>query len=621
VPGTEGHATIVRDPDTWLYTDDESAAWDWLRSLERADGSIDVSVAALDADQTRPLPHRTASAPTLTPEIVERLAETAPRPGSWQNPDVDAFLRGRDSNAIADVAICWRCDLRPEIGSSSASGYREMLLELVPPQRQELLTLSVPATRALLAAQYPGERRSAKAEALTLTETDVEGESLRADIPEGGQGDESVPFLIIRGNEVRHGTFAKPAGDRVLPGELSPGDILVLPTSAGGVDDNGLAPGPARQTSDVAGDLRPNGMPAPVRISPMALGNADGPTLTPRLWGRVAQHCRRAEGESDALDTLVQRLRTLLPGHSALEQVQPKRLRADGWRLLLRVVTPLDDDGKPSLDEREAIHPDDVDDLVVVEEKEEEEEEEEGSHPRDDQRWPLDRTWVLLPVPEARRERHERRSQGRTASPPTLEAHAHKVRERLEQSLQVLGLPEPVQAALSIAAAAHDQGKADPRIQSFFRRGAGTIGAPPIAKSEFGTDDPRTSRLARRIAGMPRRLDHEISSVAILAQALDSGVHHHGVLEVDLALHLVATHHGRGRAIPRVPVGGEEPRAFHVDIAGIAGTGAGDGLDGWADGEWLARFWRVLEHYGSWGAAYLEAVLIRADHIVSAGGE
>jgi hypothetical protein len=60
---------------------------------------------------------------------------------------------------------------------------------------------------------------------------------------------------------------------------------------------------------------------------------------------------------------------------------------------------------------------------------------------------------------------------------------------------------------------------------------------------------------------------------------------------------------------------------FYVDAAGIHGTATGDGQDGWADGEWLRRFWRVLDRYGEWGTSYLEALLVLADRTVSARGD
>lgn len=150
-----GQATIVRDEGSWLYEADEPGAWDWLRSRQGADGAVDVSVAALEADRSRPLPMRVRSAPSLTPAAIDLLVQTNPQPGRWQEPSVEGFLRGAEDRTATDVTVCWRCDLLPQVENPAAEGYREMLLRLVPPQQREQLTLSIKAARALLAARYP----------------------------------------------------------------------------------------------------------------------------------------------------------------------------------------------------------------------------------------------------------------------------------------------------------------------------------------------------------------------------------------------------------------------------------------------------------------------------------
>ena len=77
-----GRATIVRDTQSPLYAEDEQRAWQWLRSLARSDGTIDVSVAALMDDDTRPAPGRSPAAPDLTPRgrRAARADGAPPRP-------------------------------------------------------------------------------------------------------------------------------------------------------------------------------------------------------------------------------------------------------------------------------------------------------------------------------------------------------------------------------------------------------------------------------------------------------------------------------------------------------------------------------------------------------------
>jgi CRISPR-associated endonuclease/helicase Cas3 len=205
--------------------------------------------------------------------------------------------------------------------------------------------------------------------------------------------------------------------------------------------------------------------------------------------------------------------------------------------------------------------------------------------------------------------------------PPTIDQHARAVADEVETCGKRLELASELSAALTLAALAHDHGKADRRIQAFYRRGVYALGATPSAKSEFGTRDPRTERIARLLSGLPRHQRHEIASVAVLDDALVSGAAELNGLDRDLALHGVGVHHGLGRPIPDVPEGGRPPRPFEIDAAGIVGHALGDGNDGWADGAWLERFWRVYGRYGAWGMAYLEALLVLSDRVVSARGE
>jgi CRISPR-associated endonuclease/helicase Cas3 len=226
-------------------------------------------------------------------------------------------------------------------------------------------------------------------------------------------------------------------------------------------------------------------------------------------------------------------------------------------------------------------------------------------------------TWVIVATPN---DRHDERDRTGSDRPPTLADHAEAVRNRASRFASAAGLPPSVVAALELAARSHDHGKADPRVQTFFRRGVEPIGQPLLAKSVFGTRDPRTSRIAANLAGLPQGLHHEIASVAILADALEREESLREDVDWELALHLVATHHGRARPIPAVPNRGAAPRAFHCDAAGVAGTARGDGTEGWMSGEGLSRFWSVIERYGAWGTAYLEALLMLADRTVSSEG-
>lgn len=72
----------------------------------------------------------------------------------------------------------------------------------------------------------------------------------------------------------------------------------------------------------------------------------------------------------------------------------------------------------------------------------------------------------------------------------------------------------------------------------------------------------------------------------------------------DLALHVIATHHGRGR--PHFPSGELFDTAAHDRDLGDVGI------------EIMCRFARLQRRYGRWGLAYLESLVRAADYAASA---
>jgi CRISPR-associated endonuclease/helicase Cas3 len=648
---TPGHATIVRDEGCWLYADDEPAAWEWLQRLAGADGTIDVSVAALERS-TLPQPCRIPHAAALTREVVELFAQTSPSPEAWREPDPDVFLRGTESKPAAEVAVCWRSDLRLDLVDRGADGYRAMLLELVPPQRQELMTLSLTSARALLAARYPAGGSSAVATRLALSEADVEDAMPDDPALEARHDERQLPFLVLQGGGLRRGTLTRGRQSTaegyvddllppVSPGALRPGDIIVLPTTAGGVDKHGLAPLQSRKDAaiDVAADLRPSDAPAPVRLTPEALGGGET-QLAAERWEKVANACKSAEtaialapgaeARQQRVDELIGRLcePRLLADHEGLTRLAKVVQERVGWTVLLRSAALTDADGMPQLDDAESSGEDDADEGGSAEETANAESPEDRSAESDTVAddddaglRPLTRAWVLVPVASNGPDSGDRPTD-ESCPPPTIDQHARAVSSEVQKYTERLKFSPELSEALILAACAHDHGKADPRIQAFYRCGVHTLAAVPIAKSEFGTRDPRTSRIAGQLAGLPRHHRHEIDSVAILEDALAAGtLTIMEGMDRDLSLYGVGAHHDFGRPIPPVPEGGKPARPFEIDAAGVRGAAHSDGRDGWADGAWLERFWRIFERYGAWGMAYLEALLVLSDRVVSSRGE
>jgi len=600
-----GRGTIVRDGASDLYADEEPDAWRWLESMRRDDGYVDVSVAALSAADNRPRQRVRYTAPSLTDETAALFAQTSPRPMAMADPDPETFIHGVERPPAADVSVCWRVDLRPEDDTSTGREYREALLRLAPPQPDELVGLSIGRARALVAARLSEQRSRRRLATAILDSPDVEG---MADLAAGwpaGDGDGAVParFVVLRGGD-HHEVDASEHGPidqaDLRPRDIRPGDLLVLPTAFGGYHD-AVAPEDSREVLDVAADVRAaqgvDVVPTAVRLSIQVLRLSLDADVASRIVTKLDQLDRR-----DALDDAA--LRTTL---------EPLGTWTAPWidrRLRIRRVTPLS---------TEPLGLEDVDDDLSVPWELSEEPAARGDDvgaAADVERAAALAFVVVVGDPLTDEEL-------RSSPPPTLDEHCTAVEERARLYAEALQLPAGVAAAVGLAARAHDLGKADPRIQAFFRGGASGFLETPIAKSVFGTSDVIAARAARANAGLPRGLRHEIASVAALLDAVRSNGLPDGYdqADIELALHLVGTHHGLGRPLPLAPeLEGSHAREFQAVAAGMSGIASGDGQDGWDDGAWLRRFFAVLDRFGPWGTAYLEALVVLADRTVSAEG-
>ncbi len=191
------------------------------------------------------------------------------------------------------------------------------------------------------------------------------------------------------------------------------------------------------------------------------------------------------------------------------------------------------------------------------------------------------RVTLLSYVP--RREKPELGS----AEPETLPSHVGKVRRAVDAITAKLSISDDIIRAAGLAADFHDHGKDRDRWQRLLVL---PLGSPrpegPLAKS--GGEMKRD----------PRGYRHEFGS---LREFIDA---HAGKISddvFDLATHLIATHHGRGR--PHFPKGGFDPDAesrsndIHTDA--------------------IRRFARLQRKYGHWHLAWLENLLRCADAIAS----
>jgi CRISPR-associated endonuclease/helicase Cas3 len=198
----------------------------------------------------------------------------------------------------------------------------------------------------------------------------------------------------------------------------------------------------------------------------------------------------------------------------------------------------------------------------------------------------------------------------------TLPQHLHDVEQWADELGRACGLPDTLREDLALAAALHDLGKADPRCQRMLR-----TGSPPrdglLAKSALAASDYRSRRRATLASTYPAGTRHELTSVALVQ---DEPWLHDQAHDLDLVLHLIASHHGYAR--PFLPISATAP-PVEVTVthrAQVLSTSSDHGLISPAGGV-PARFWRCVRRYGWHGLAWLEALLRLADHRASEEGE
>ena len=192
-----------------------------------------------------------------------------------------------------------------------------------------------------------------------------------------------------------------------------------------------------------------------------------------------------------------------------------------------------------------------------------------------------------------------------------LDLHGDEVGTRAARLAAALGVPADLVAIVQRAGSLHDVGKADRRFQRWLDPLG--VATSPVAKSAM----PRTRwAAARAAAGWPAGGRHEDLSARLVAAWLKTAGSDLANDEADLLLHLVISHHGKGRPLVP-PVADGSPTLVSYEIEGVAVSGPSDlSIVDWSQ---PARFKRLNDLYGPWGLALLEAIVRQADHAVSAG--
>jgi CRISPR-associated endonuclease/helicase Cas3 len=213
------------------------------------------------------------------------------------------------------------------------------------------------------------------------------------------------------------------------------------------------------------------------------------------------------------------------------------------------------------------------------------------------------------------------------AVPVALEQHLRDVERAAADQADALGLAPDLARAVALAGLAHDLGKADERFQLLLH-GANRyrleLADEPLAKSGTLSMSWSERRRVQHASGWPRGMRHEAISAALVAELARQHPEVFSDTDLDLVLHLVGTHHGRGRPL-QPAVADVTPVTVTAALPGreggatIAATVSSDvGIVDWEQPERLVRLTR---RYGRWGLALLETVLRLADMAVSEGYE
>jgi CRISPR-associated endonuclease/helicase Cas3 len=536
----DGEVKSAADP---LYGDALARTW---RSLKQVAETTENDHPVVDfgvgfptklADDTDLLPPR-GQAPVLFPQFLDAWSQTSPIPAP--DPDPALWLHGLEPSD-PDVAIVWRADLtQAELNSAreEAGTLKEIVdaIALIPPGPSESLNIPVSQARAWLAGQPPQPLSDADA-----SEPAAE-ESKQLQPPKLA--------LAWRGE----------ASEVVTAGDIRPGDVLVVPSTFGGIGTQGTWDPLATQSIEDVAEVDQVG---PLRRRPVL-------RLNPEILGMPVPEFVEEETSADTR----QRLRTYCM--NALDEVSEVHSWPDARKLTMGFFAGSTGAMKVYRDRSGWI-------LVSA------------------KRISVDTSHATSYV--------EVSSEGSSFASVevSLADHTSGVAQVVSIAARNCGLPPVLVKDLELAAMLHDIGKLDPRFQAML---AYPQSAPlePLGKSAHGSNRDMRDR-ARAMAKLPQRFDHAVLGQLVLAAHPELLA---GANDPDLVVHLVASHHGQCRPFAwPVP----ELVAQHIRgrFNGVSIDVTPKKVDDGVSVEAAERFFRLRHRYGWYGLAYLEAILRLAD--------
>ena len=551
-----------------LYGASLPNVWNWLKGNLDADGRIDFGLqslseimptgAILDA-----MLAPAADAPILLGAHLDLLCQTSPEPHVW--PDPSLYIHGPGRN-FPEVSIVLRADLDRAV-------HPEEILQAVPPIGTEVATLPLYLARHWL--ENPDKNSDDGGDAPEVTSKFGDG----------------------RGSVVVDNAFRWRDGEACRLSkveDLAPGDILVLPAQ---IDPEKLAklfPSPALDawkldqfesahllSRDRLAIRLHSGIRAELQsLIPEGEASVQFNALIGPLFARDEEEGRWRFCEVE--------WRNAMPELAAL--LAEKLPAGHPWKKLWNHAAYLTD-GKPRLkkDWKVVSYPAQSLDGVIL----------------------LNRSRVgATPWPFDPADLGQQGNQSLDAV--SLAAHSQAVKNRAASNAE--GLPERLTATVRDAGAWHDLGKLDPRFQAMLH---GCALHALAAKAPLAKSGPRTLALQKFLskqAELPKGFRHELLS-ALIVEFSAVGRQHS---ERDLLLHLIASHHGRCRAMaPVVPDPRPEPFDVEVGEETLQFAGQDCPLAHMSQAV-TRRFWSLNRRFGWWGLPYLETLLRLADQYESA---